>query len=118
MKYYTHYENLILDSIDLEPYGLTNDGYMYDKIKTVYNIFKREYGFENNIKRYGGEIKTFENWLRGLPVVLSVPCFNHEVLEGAKNSNFNLTTEQAEDNFLNSYWINLAKAFFTLKNNL
>ena len=47
-NYKTFYENTIIENIDLEPYGLKNDVYLYDKIKTMYNIFKEEYVHKNN----------------------------------------------------------------------
>ena len=35
-NYKTFFENIIIDNIDLESYGLSNDVYLYDKIKTTY----------------------------------------------------------------------------------
>jgi hypothetical protein len=136
-NYKTFYENTIVDNIDLESYGLSNDVYLYDKIKTTYNIFKQEYGFM--IDRVG-EVNAFKEWLMGLPSVLSVPFMNSEILSLAKDNGFlnvqcitnhidgSKTTEyvyaegrmleRIEDRFLNNYWTNLALAFFNLKDNL
>lgn len=136
-NYKTFYENIIVDNIDLESYGLSNDVYLYDKIKTTYNIFKQEHGFM--IERVG-EVNAFKEWLMGLPSVLSVPFMNSEILSLAKNNGFlnvqcttnhadgSTTTEyvyaegrmleRIEDRFLNNYWTNLALAFFNLKDNL
>lgn len=116
MKTFTFYEQTIIDCIDFEGYGVSNDCYLYDKIKTVYNIFLKEYGHE--IKRQGSEVKAFKEWLQELPSVLTAPFYYHEILENAKQSGFNLTTEEQEDKFLSDYWSNLSKAFFTLKDNL
>ena len=115
---YTMYEELIINNIDLEAYDLNNDVYLYDKIKTTYNIFKQEYGHE--IKRQGSEQKAFKEWLQGLPTVLTVPFYNNEILNisyahGLISADI---TEEQEDKFLDAYWDNLAKAFFTLKDNL
>ena len=136
-NYKTFYENTIVDNIDLESYGLSNDVYLYDKIKTTYNIFKQEYGFM--IERVG-EVNAFKEWLMGLPGVLSVPFMNSEILSLAKDNGFlnvqRITNhidgsataeyvyaegrmlERIEDRFLNNYWNNLALAFFNLKDNL
>ncbi len=113
---YTHFENIIINNIDFDGYGLNNDMYLYDKIKTLYNIFVSEYGHE--IKRRG-ELYAFKEWLQGLPSVLTVPFENYKILLDAEvYGNFKLDTEEQENNFLENYWLNLAKAFFTLKENL
>ena len=114
----TFYEQIIINSIDLEPYGLDNDQYIYDKIKTVYNIFKQEYLFPANLKRYRTEKNCFKEWLMGLPSVLTVPFYNCEILELGKKYGYNLHSESSEDDFLSNYWYLLSNAFFTLKNNL
>ena len=107
----------IVDNIDFEGYGLDNDVYLYDKIKTLYNIFRMEYGW--NIDRMG-ERRAFCEWLQGLPSSLTVPFYNHDILNrayihGALQAN---ATEEQEDEFLNKYFMNLSDAFFTLYNNL
>ena len=123
-NYKTFYENIIINSIDLDAYGLNNDVYLYDKIKTTYNIFKSEYLHKNNLIRYGSEQNCFKNWLMGLPSVLTVPFYNYEILELGRKHFKSLSTgsaktiERKEDDFLGRYWHNLAIAFFTLKNNL
>ena len=108
----TFYENTIIDNIDFDGYGISNDCYLYDKIKTLYNIFKREYGFM--IPRIGKE-KAFAEWLSGLPSVLIVPFYYYEILENAKN--YGLTIKD-EDLFCSEYFNNLSNAYFTLYNNL
>ena len=112
----TFFENTIINNIDFDSYGYSNDAYLYDKIKTVYNIFKREYVHENN--KHLNEVVIFKEWLQGLPSVLSVPFYNYDILQNAKNAGILLDTEKKEDNFLSNYWVNLSLAFFTLKNNL
>jgi len=113
---YTFFEKTILDNINFDGYGINNDGYLYDKIKTLYNIFKREYVHENNKRQ--SERFLFSEWLRGLPSVLTVPFYNFEILENAKNAGYKIETEEQEDVFLSEYWNNLSNAFFTLKENL
>jgi hypothetical protein len=119
---YTFFEKIIIDNIDFEGYGFNNDMYLYDKIKTLYNIFKREYIHNNN--KHLNEVFLFSEWLRGLPSVLTVPFYNGEILENAlqyakENNDKQLRLQvRKEESFLNDYWLNLARAFFTLKENL
>ena len=116
-NYYTVYENIIINNINLDAYDMSNNQELFDKIKSVHNIFKSEYGHE--IKRRG-EKKAFKEWLQGLPSVLTVPFYNNEILNigyvhGLVKAD---ATEEEEDNFLNEYFFNLARAFFVLKENL
>ena len=108
----TFYEQTIIDNIDFDGYGFSNDMYLYDKIKTTYNIFKKEYGFM--IDRVG-ELKAFSEWLSGLPSVLTVPFYYNEMIQNAKD--FGLVIKD-EDEFCNNYFNRLSNAFFNLKNNL
>lgn len=113
---YTFFEKTIIDSIDLESYELSNEIDLYDKIKTIYDIFRREYVHKNN--QHIKETVLFVEWLQGLPNVLTVPFYNSNIISNALLNGFDLSNEDKEDTFLNSYWINLSKAFFTLKDNL
>lgn len=119
---FTFFEKTIIDNIDFSGYELSNDVSLYDKVKTLYNIFKREYVHENN--KHLSEVYLFSEWLRGLPSVLTVPFYNGEILENAlsfasENNDKELRMfVRKEERFLNGYWANLADAFFTLKNNL
>tara|TARA_R110000744_G_C18954425_1_gene516080 strand:+ start:105 stop:479 length:375 start_codon:yes stop_codon:yes gene_type:complete len=119
----TFYENTILENIDFTDYGISNESYEYDKIKTLYNIFKSEYVHDNN--KHINETNLFSDWLRGLPTVLTVPFYNYDILEKAKesgalkiNSNNDKYIDTVENKFLLNYWVNLSNAFFTLKENL
>ena len=110
---YTHYEQTIIENIDFEGYGISNDSYLYDKIKTLYNIFKSEYTHEYN--QHINEVHLFAEWLQGLPTVLTVPFYYYEIIENAKKAGIEI---KDEEKFCADYWSNLAKAFFTLKDNL
>jgi hypothetical protein len=118
IQVYTFYEKTIIDNIDFEGYGIDNDGYLYDKIKTLYNIFKREYVHENN--KHIKETALFAEWLQGLPSVLTVPFYNHEILDNARKAGILKAddSKKKEDIFLDKYWNRLSNAFFTLKDNL
>lgn len=114
-NYKTFFENTIINNIDFQGYDNIKQNTLFDKINSVYGIFISEYGF---LLQRKSEIKVFTEWLQGLPSVLTVPFYNYEILENAKNNNFNLNTEKKENDFLNTYWVNLSIAFFELKNNL
>jgi hypothetical protein len=120
-NYKTFFENTIIDNINFEGYGFSNDMYLYDKIKTLYNIFKQEYGFM--IERVG-EMNAFKEWLQGLPSVLTVPFYNYDIINNAREAGLLTSTsddwfkEKDEDSFLDRYWIRLSEAFFNLKDNL
>jgi hypothetical protein len=120
-NYKTFFENTIIDNINFEGYGFSNDMYLYDKIKTLYNIFKQEYGFM--IERVG-EVNAFKEWLQGLPSVLTVPFYNYDIINNAREAGLLTATsddwfkEKDEDSFLDRYWIRLSVAFFNLKDNL
>jgi len=113
---YTFFEKIIIENIDFEGYGFSNEMDLYDKIQTLYNIFKKEYIHNNN--KHLSEVLLFSEWLRGLPSSLTVPFENYLILENALLSGFDVSDENKEDDFLESYWLNLSKAFFTLKENL
>ena len=93
----------------------------FANIKETYRIFLKEKGYE--IERVG-EFNAFKDWLMGLPTILTVPFYNYDILEQYKKYKqekepaWNFHHEKQEDLFLENYWANVAKAFFTLKDNL
>ena len=113
---YTMYENIILEGIDLESYDIKAES-NFDKVNAAHKVFLSEYGFAINRM---GEVKAFKEWLQGLPTVVSVPFYNNEILAIGYVNNYIKAdaTEEEEDNFLNEWFFNLAKAFFVLKENL
>ena len=111
------WENTILNNIDLDGYNLPNNLTDFEKVKAVYNIFKDEYLHANN-KHINIE-NLFCDWLQGLPSCLTIPFYNYEILENAKQYKaFNLVTKKDKDIFLNNYWVLSSKSFFNLLNNL
>lgn len=113
---FTFYENTILENINFEGYNFDKNMSQFVKIRTVYNCFKSEYLHKNN--RHLGEDFLFSEWLRGLPTVLTVPFYNHEIIENGKKAGYSLFSEPSQSDFLENYWQLLAVAFFRLKNNL
>ena len=117
MKTLTFYERTILENIEgFGYYNINEPKDNFNKVLEVYKIFKSEYVHQNN--KHLNEVHLFAEWLQGLPTILTVPFYNYEILKNAEKDGFNLMTEEAEDNFLEIYWHNLATAFFALKNNL
>lgn len=114
---YTFYEQIILENIDLEAYGIdTSNMKEFDKVAEIYTIFTGEYLHHNNRNK---DVKIlFKDWLQGLPTVLTIPFMNHNIIKSAENSGFEFMNENIEDAFLESYWQNCANAFFTLYENL
>ena len=117
MKYLTFYERTVLENIgEFQDYNISEPKTNFNKVLTVYNIFKSEFIHDNN--KHIGQTELFTEWLQGLPNILTVPFENFVILENAKKEGFKLDTEQLKNNFLDMYWHNLSNAFFTLKNNL
>jgi len=116
----TFYEQTIIDNIDFSEYKDDPDIYgdypLYTQIQNVYSIFKKEYVHENN--KHISEQTLFMWWLQGLPNILTVPFWNSEILHNANRAAFEFAAVEDEDEFLDSYWLRLAQAFFRLKNNL
>lgn len=112
MKNLNHFKKIILNSIDLESYDITCES-LSEVFENVYNIFEKEYKHNNN--RYETDVKLFEDYLSGLPTILSVPYTNYDIIENALLDGINLKDEKEEGSFLISYFSNLSKAFFELK---
>ena len=118
------YEKTILENINLDGYELQSpqkyikiDKFtQYDKIQSIYPIFKREYVHTNNAHLNPKDV--FCEWLQGLPNCLSVPYMNHEIIKSAKLWGYNLDSEIKENNFLDNYFMNLSKSYFILLHNL
>lgn len=117
--------NYILSAIDLSGYDEYKEIQMseVDRVKTMYSIFKKEYGFPENLRYYGNEQKTFENWLMGLPSCFNVDFENYHILRLGREWGFlpAQTSEEArqdkrlskiiarkEDQFLEFWWARIA----------
>ena len=115
MNTLTHYEKIILYSINLEDYK-HNCKDLKQVIDKVHEIFTKVYVHNNN--KHLPQNKVFKEWLQGLPSVLTVPFYNAEILESALLWGFDVSTEEKEDEFLKNYWITLSNEFFNVKENL
>jgi hypothetical protein len=101
-KYSQLAQQLILENIDSDGYGV-NIKTDIDKIKFLKKTFLDEYGWA--VGRMGLQ-SAVESWLRGLPSSLTLPFYNDEILEVAKQwgSLPINATEKQEDKILNNYW--------------
>jgi hypothetical protein len=125
-----YYKNIIFYNMTFEGYDLeTEPQTNKEKVKQLYNIFCSEYRGKHN--DHINEIFVFSEWLQGLPSTLTVPFYNYEILESAKNYGFfymvvddvkvksyGTILESQEERFLKNYWIEISRRFFNLKNNL
>ncbi len=114
----TFFENTIIDNIDFSGYGAEQQE-IYSlkyKIDLLHETFKSEYCHQHN--KHLNKVVLFKEWLQGLPSSCTVPFYNYDILQNGILAGFDLSTEEKEDIFLANYWLNLSKAFFTLKNNL
>lgn len=109
---YTFYEKTIIDNIELDNFDLTDN---FDKVKKVHAIFLDEYGYM--VQRVG-QVNAFKEWLQGLPTVLTVPFYYHEMIKNYNEFTGKELNEVEEETFCNRYFENLALAYFTLLENL
>ena len=124
------YRDTIIDNINFDGYEVEEPKELKDKINLIYDIFNKEFGF---MRSRIGEYNAFKEWLQGLPNVLTVPFYNYDILENAKNAGFFMVTlidndgnrEQVmaegrtllrkQDKFLDTYWAELSVEFFNIK---
>ena len=117
-NYKTMYENIILESIDFESegYELKTPNTDKGKIDLVYKLFRNEFIHKNN--EHKSDAYNFAEWLRGLPSIMTVTFYNHDILEIAKEYGYKFENDWKEDIFLEMYWSRLARAFINMKGNL
>lgn len=72
-KLVNHY---IMQCIDLEPYLGNHSLSDTEQLQELFNIFESEYLYENNLKRYGTQVRCFQEWIAGLPTVFDVDFTN------------------------------------------
>lgn len=96
-------KDCLISNIDLSSYieqDISEDG---EKIAALHEIFNAEYGWRvNQIGKQGAVM----DWLQGLPTALTIPFYNHEILELAKSwgSIPQDASEKQEDKILANYW--------------
>lgn len=105
----------LLSCIDLSGYEYYANLQMseVDRFKTVYEIFKKEYCYPQNLRYYGSEQKTFENWLMGLPSCFKVEFRNGGIIELTQQWGFAPAklTERQEEKIIEHWWGRMYMAF-------
>ena len=66
-------KNYILDSI------ITDETSEHNKLEFLIDTFRSEYLTENELKRYGNEVKVFEQWTFGLPSAFDILYEYYEI---------------------------------------
>lgn len=69
----------IMQCIDLEPYIGEHNLSDAEQLQELFNTFKSEYLYEENLKRYGTPVRCFQEWIAGLPTVFNVDYQNFDV---------------------------------------
>ena len=100
-KYKKNYAKFILDSI--QPYEEHKPIKDEKKLDYLINVFKKESNFNNQTQSFQ---TAFSYWLSGLPSVINLPFYNHEIIElavkmGSLDKNH---TEQQSDRVINNYY--------------
>jgi hypothetical protein len=83
-----------------------------DRLRAVYQIFKSEYLYPENLVKYGNERNVFAEWLRGLPSSLNIEFRDSEILKMGYEWEF-IKTESGEGRFINHWFDRMASAFFS-----
>lgn len=87
-----------------------------EKIEFLERIFISDYGWA--IRKIGRQ-KAVEEWLKGLPSILSIPFYNSDrLLLAFSFGRLNVgATEAQENKFINQYWTMISAKIVQLFNN-
>jgi hypothetical protein len=105
----------LLECIDLSGYDQYANLQLSEKerFRAVYDCFKKDYCYPENLRYYGSEQKVFENWLMGLPSCFTVEYRNYAIIELTQKWGFapsNLS-ESKEQKILEQWWSRIYMAF-------
>jgi hypothetical protein len=105
----------ILNAIDSEGYDVTAETEK-EKLQFLFDTFKKEYCYKENLAYYGSIQKTFENWLMGLPSCFNIDYENYRIIEIGKNWGFlsQDADEKEEDDFLGQWWSKIFETALSL----
>jgi len=98
-------DQYILEAIDSSGYELEAITGK-EKLEFLVSTFKSEYGYPENIKRYGGLQKTFESYLQGLPSSFNIDFEYSEIINrGMEMGMISTESTQSEQRaFCNQWW--------------
>ena len=111
-KYKKNYQDYIINNIDSDVYDIKTESDK-DKINFFINVFNKEHDFE--IARMG-KYKALASYLSGLPSVINLPIYNHDILEfskkmGSVNSDL---SENQEDKIISNYYNFMSNIIFSI----
>lgn len=110
------YEQYIINAIETEGYEqrlyVTNK----EKLQFLYDTFISEYGYEQNLQRYGSLQNVFKEYLAGLPSCINIVFYNHDIIELAKKmgSLDKNSTQEQEERVIANYFNFMANKVFQL----
>ena len=102
-------KTILVNSFDFSDSDFNEEGKTFaEQAKEVLNSFESEYNHPQNKIRYPNLQERIGQWLQGLPSQCTVPFYNSDILEQAKNARHLKidATEKAEQKYLDN-WFNL-----------
>ena len=121
-EYLNGIQSYILDCINLDDYsgeGITETLSDKDKINYLFAIYKNEYCYDSNVKRYPNNQERFKNWISGAPSVFNIAFENYEILQVAKKLHeVEELTEKQEDTIIENFFNHIALHALKLKSKL
>lgn len=98
------WEKYIIKCINTE--GYTDEQKTTDKelLEFLAGVWKREYIYLENLRRYGNYQRLFTEWCMGLPSAFSCEFKNYDILELAKTMGVIGKTESQQDKIIKDYW--------------
>lgn len=105
---FTPYEKLFIDSINVEDQN--DDMDLYEKVHYINRKFISEWWYGWNKETYKDEVVAFANYLGALSSCMDVAHFPHVMTEHKEK--YGIKFKYTKD-----YYIGIATAFVTLKNN-
>lgn len=115
----TPFQKYLISCIDADEYNC-NPETIDDKINHVLKCFEDEYGNDYIKKRYPNDIVRFKEWIQGLPSCFGIAFSNSERLDLAVLFGFipANATEEEENDFLENWFLFVAKGFFKIKSKI
>lgn len=116
---HAHVFAYILDAIETENMGIDNPTHK-QLVNYVYETFQGEFMHPNVLRQYGNESGAFAAWLQGLPSVINIDFYYHDIDKlghkwGILGTNSRI---KAVEDFRSNWWNRIAMAFFVMKNRL
>jgi hypothetical protein len=97
-------------------YGVEVADTLAARLQFVVDTFRKEYDHEYNRIHYGNGSRLFAQWLMGIPSVIHIPFYYHEIIKLAKEwgSIPQNATERQEDKICENWYNFISVKFHTL----